>query len=73
MTYILDDGVMSALGRSLDILGEPSKQVVLYHMEKRGVNPESATVREIESALYAMLGPAASVIIEPMRKELGEP
>lgn len=70
MTYILDGGVTAALARALDVLGEPSKQVILYHMAKRGVDPSSASVKEIETALYAMLGPAASIIMEPVRREL---
>lgn len=70
MTYILDGVIMAALGRALDILGEASKKVVLYHMAQRGVDPRNATLEEVEAALYAMLGPAASIITAPMRKEL---
>ncbi|MEM3159160.1 MAG: hypothetical protein QXJ74_00075 [Nitrososphaera sp.] len=70
MTYMLDRRVMDALARSLDVLGESSKKVVLYHISQRGVNPEGATLEEVEAALYAMLGPAASIITGPMLKEL---
>lgn len=70
MTYILDSRIPAALAKALDVLGEESKQVVFYHMSKRGVDIENATAAEVESALYAMLGPAASIITGPMKKEL---
>lgn len=47
-----------------------SKQVVFYHMARRGVDLANASIGDVESALYAMLGPAASIIAIPMKKEL---
>jgi hypothetical protein len=66
--------VAKALERSLRILGEPSKNALLFHLMhtyKIPVDMKNCSLGEIESALRQILGEGASLLVASINKELG--
>ncbi len=66
--------VAKALERSLGILGEPSKNALLFHLThtyKIPVDMKNCSLEEIESALRQILGEGASLLVASINKELG--
>ena len=62
-----------ALERSLDILGEPSKKALLFHLThtfKVPVNRKGCSIKEIEGALKQILGEGASIVVASINNEL---
>jgi hypothetical protein len=66
---------IAAFVGALDILGESSKQALLYHLKERyGIVPEDASSFSLERlnvALQDLVGEAAEVIMWNMRMEMG--
>ena len=63
----------TSLERALSVLGDSSKQVLLFYMaEHCGISfdDRKCSVDEIESALKSVLGAGSSIITERMYKEL---
>jgi hypothetical protein len=67
------------LGRAVDgafsLLGEPSKNALLYQL-KRGYNldiyRDNVNIGKLESALQDMLGEGADVLMSLVKKQLGK-
>jgi len=61
-----------AIDRSLDMLGEPSKKAMLFHLAHTFKIPleGKCSIREIESALKEILGEGASLVIASINNEL---
>ena len=75
MTCIIESegtAIMAALEKSLESFGEHSKRVLLFHMAERfGIGEGCAvTFEQVQRAIEELLGSAAPLIIEPVRKEL---
>lgn len=67
--------VAKALERSLDILGEPSKKALLFHLThtlKVPIEQKNCSVQEIENALKQILGEGASLVVASLNSELGQ-
>jgi hypothetical protein len=72
--------VKKALERSLGLLGEPSKEVILYHLQQRykitlGDRVEGSqcsSLEEIETALNTLLGNSSHIIINLIKNEVGD-
>jgi hypothetical protein len=65
--------VARALDRSLDILGEPSKKALLFHLThtfKIPVNRKDCPLEDIEGALKKILGEGASIVVASINSEL---
>ncbi|MEP0824976.1 MAG: hypothetical protein HRF40_05775 [Nitrososphaera sp.] len=65
-----------ALDISLDVLGEPSKQALLYYLQERhNISIQDGgrcfSLEEVETALNALLGAGSLMIIDMVKKELG--
>jgi hypothetical protein len=62
-----------ALERSLDILGEPSKKALLFHLRhtfKIPIDRKNCSLEEIEGALKQILGEGASLVVASINSEL---
>jgi hypothetical protein len=62
-----------ALERALDMLGEPSKKALLFHLThtfKIPIERKNCSIEEIESALKQILGEGASLVIASINNEL---
>lgn len=68
--------VAKALDRSLDILGEPSKKALLFHLTHTYKIPLEAKdccpLDKIEGALRQILGEGASLVVASINNELQE-
>jgi hypothetical protein len=67
------DRLRTSLERALSVLGDSSKQVLLFYMaEHCGISfdDRKCSIAEIESALKSVLGAGSSIITERMYKEL---
>lgn len=67
------DRLRTSLERALSVLGDSSKQVLLFYMaEHCGISFDDGkcSIVEIESALKSVLGAGSSIITERMYKEL---
>jgi hypothetical protein len=65
--------VAKALDRSLDMLGEPSKKALLFHLThtfKIPVDRKSCSLEEIEGALKQVLGEGATLVVASINSEL---
>jgi hypothetical protein len=65
--------VAKALDRSLDMLGEPSKKALLFHLThtfKIPIDRKSCSLEEIERALKQVLGEGAMLVIASINSEL---
>lgn len=66
--------VRKVLEESLDFLGEHSKKVVLYHLTTRhGISlgdKDCSSLQEIDSALHALLGEGATVVMWNVNRKL---
>ncbi|HJS68676.1 MAG TPA: hypothetical protein VJ730_04575 [Nitrososphaera sp.] len=65
--------VAKALDRSLDMLGEPSKKALLFHLKhtlKIPVDRKSCSLEEIEGALKQVLGEGATLVVASINSEL---
>ena len=69
-----DDRVMPSLEYALSVLGESSKQAMIYYMTKYyGISfggSNTSSLQEIEAALRGILGSGADIITERLRSEL---
>jgi hypothetical protein len=64
-----------ALERSLDMLGEPSKKALLFHLThtlKVPIDKKDCSIEEIEGALKQILGEGASLVVASLNSELGQ-
>lgn len=60
-----------ALDRSLDMLGEPSKKALLFHLTHTYKVPiGDCSLDEIEEALKKILGDGASIVVASINSEL---
>lgn len=60
-----------SLERALSILGEPSKQVLMFYITHQcGISFEKCSMSEIEVALKGILGSGSVIITERMYREL---
>ena len=62
-----------ALERSLDMLGEPSKKALLFHLThtfKIPIERKNCSIEEIESALKQILGEGSSLVVASINNEL---
>jgi hypothetical protein len=65
--------IAKALERSLDLLGEPSKKALLFHLThtfKIPIDRKSCSLEEIEDALRQILGEGASLVVASINNEL---
>jgi hypothetical protein len=65
--------VAKALDRSLDMLGEPSKKALLFHLThtfKIPVDRKSWSLEEIEGALKQVLGEGATLVVASINSEM---
>lgn len=64
--------IMAALEKSLESFGEHSKRVLLFHMAERfGIGDSCAiTFEQVQRSIEELLGTAAPLVMEPVRKEL---
>lgn len=63
----------TSLERALSVLGDSSKQVLMFYMaEHCGISfdDRKCSIAQIESALKSILGAGSSIITERMYKEL---
>ena len=69
-----DDRLISSLENALAVLGEPSKQTMIYYMTKYyGISfggNRTSSLEEIEAALRGILGSGAVIITEKLYSEL---
>jgi hypothetical protein len=68
----MQNDVARALERSLDMLGEPSKKALLFHLThtfKISLD-ENCSMEELESALKEILGESSSLVIASINNEL---
>jgi hypothetical protein len=69
-----DDRLMASLENALAVLGESSKQTMIYYMSKYyGISFEgerASSLAEIEAALRGILGSGAVIITERLYSEL---
>ena len=71
---MMESRLRQAFDRTLDALGEPSKKAILYHLVNHsGLDLESPglTIEQVESALAALLGMGASIVMGRLYEELG--
>lgn len=62
-----------ALDKSLDMLGEPSKKALLFHLIhtfKIPVERKDCSLEEIEGALHQILGEGAALVVASINNEL---
>lgn len=62
-----------ALEKSLDMLGEPSKKALLFHLThtfKVPIEQKNCSIEEIEGALKQILGEGASLVVASINNEL---
>lgn len=62
-----------ALEKSLDMLGEPSKKALLFHLThtfKVAIEQKNCSIEEIEGALKQILGEGASLVVASINNEL---
>jgi hypothetical protein len=61
-----------SLERALNVLGDSSKQTLMFHMAKHyGISfDRGCSIREIEVALRGILGSGAAIITDRMYREL---
>jgi hypothetical protein len=62
-----------ALEKSLNMLGEPSKKTLLFHLThtfKIPIERKNCSIEEIEGALKQILGEGASLVVALINKEL---
>ena len=69
--------VKTALGKSLDVLGEPAKRALLYHLQERykiSLEDEGrcSSLEEIKAAMDVLLGGGSHIITNLVEKELGD-
>jgi hypothetical protein len=67
------DRLRTSLERALSVLGDSSKQVLMFYMtEHCGISFDNrnCSIAEIEFALKSVLGAGSSIITERMYKEL---
>lgn len=67
--------VKTALGKSLDVLREPAKRALLYHLQERyKISLEDKgrclSLEEIKAALDALLGGGSYIVMNLVEKEL---
>jgi len=63
----------SALERGLDVLGEPSKKALLFHLThtlKIPIDGKNCSLEEIEGALKKILGEGASIVVASINNEI---
>jgi hypothetical protein len=69
-----DDRLISSLENALAVLGEASKQTMIYYMTKYyGISfggNKASSLEEIEAALRGILGSGAVIITEKLYSEL---
>lgn len=64
-----------ALDKSLDMLGEPSKKALLFHLThtyKIPLDGQDSSLEKIENVLKQILGEGASLVVTSMNNELGQ-
>lgn len=61
----------TSLERALGILGESSKQVLMFYITRQcGISFDKCSMSEIEAALKGILGSGSTIITERMYREL---
>jgi hypothetical protein len=68
----MQNDVARALERSLDMLGEPSKKALLFHLThtfKISLD-KNCSMEDLESALKEILGESSSLVIASINNEL---
>lgn len=73
-SYMYKTDLARAVDRSLDLLGEPSKKALLFHLTHTYKIPleGKCSVGDIESALKEILGEGALLVIASINNELGQ-
>lgn len=67
----MQNEVARALERSLDMLGEPSKKALLFHLTHTfKISLDDISMEELESALKEILGESSSLVIASINSEL---
>jgi hypothetical protein len=64
--------IRTSLERALNVLGEPSKRILMFYIAKHcGMSFEKGcSIQEIEIALSGILGSGAAIITDRMYREL---
>ena len=65
-------GLMEALHQALNIFGNDASAALMFHLKRRlpGLEESGTTLKDIESALYDLLGQGAELLINTVRQSL---
>lgn len=63
---------MEALHEALNIFGKDASAALMFHLKKRlpDLEEDGTTLKDIESALYDLLGPGAQLLVNTVRQSL---